>query len=485
MKRTPTIAQLCARHHNEDAHTEHVASIGRILFDAVCGSGGLTRNDRRLLLASCRLHDIAYSTDAANHAQAGAARLLRTGVAGFSKEECRAIAAVILLHQKRYEKRIHDPLIRALPHESPQRRRILRLAAILRVADGLDHEHIQNVSIASARRVGGEFRVVLRGGLSNILAAEAKADLWRTVFPHGIVLRGLSPCANPPRSRGTVLETARRLLCVHYRTVADNLEGAIAARSPMPLHDIRVAIRRLCAVLRAFRKPLERTAAARLAPPFARLNSELGPIRDSDVWLAYLHAEKLQRRMKDDRTWPAYVSFHESARRRDLRALRRLLRDRRVRGLMRRAARVCRVDLPELIHTRHSTPIRPFAAGQLKRVFDRVVQYHEMTPATPPNELHRLRKLCRRGRYYAEFFAPALGPASTGLARRFKRLADPLGRIHDMDVALERIGNEPVPPPRQLRKFLSRRRAAAWKDFRKAWRAIRRRKVIQRVTREV
>jgi CHAD domain-containing protein len=114
------------------------------------------------------------------------------------------------------------------------------------------------------------------------------------------------PTIQPPRADDSVLETARRLLCVHYRIIAGNLPGAAAARSPTPLHDIRVAIRRLCAVLRAFRKPLARTSASRLAKPFAQLNSDLGPIRDSDVWLAYLRGKKVRRRLQTDPAWPAY-----------------------------------------------------------------------------------------------------------------------------------------------------------------------------------
>jgi len=287
------------------------------------------------------------------------------------------------------------------------------------------------------------------------------------------------------RRDARVLETAHRLLCAHYRIVADNLPGAVAARSPIPLHDIRVAIRRLCAVLRAFRKPLERTRAVRLAEPFSQLNSELGPIRDADVWLAYLHGRKPQRQLEHDKAWPAYIAACESIRRRHVTKLRRLLRSRRVALLMKRAGDACHVELSGIIRTRRPAPVRPFAAAQLRPLFEDVVGHKDVAPATSPEDLHDLRKRCRRGRYYAEFFAPALGPLSENLARHFKGIADPLGRIHDVDVALERIEKSRVKPPRGLRKILLRRRAAAWKTFRKGWKAIRRRKFVKRVEREL
>ena len=487
MKRQPTINELCARHHNESLHTEHVARLGLAIFDRVRQHLGIPRRDRRLFEAACRLHDIGYSMNPADHARVGAGRLLRAGVAGFSKDECRFIAAVILLHQKRYKKQLRDPLI----HSLLPGRRILELAALLRVADGLDHEHVQNVSVTSVRLVDGAFRVSIRGGLSNIPAARAKADLWREVFPNPIVFDSLSSDAPSTRPTGpadvhdTVLETARRLLCVHYRVIADNLAGAAAARSPTPLHDIRVAIRRLCAVLRAFRGPLEGTTAAALAGPLARLNASLGPIRDRDVWLAFLAEKKLRCHLESHAAWPAYVAFHESARQGSIAKLRLLFHSRRVRRLMNRTARVCRLGLPDLIRTRPSTSIGPLAVGQLRPLFDEVVRHKDVAPATSPADLHKLRKVCRRGRYYAEMFAPTLGPVSDDLVRRFTQIADPLGRIHDTDEALRRIEKETVKPPRQLKKILVRRRAAAWKDFKKAWKDVRCRKFVKQVAREL
>ena len=282
-----------------------------------------------------------------------------------------------------------------------------------------------------------------------------------------------------------MLRTAHRLLCLQCRLIANSLPGAVAAHSATPLHDLRVAIRRLCAVLRAFRKPLAGTAAARLAEPFAQLNAELGPLRDADVWLAYLRSRKIRRQLKRAPSWPAYLAACEAARQQTLADQRRLLGRRAVKSLLKRAAHACRVELPRMIRARHHEPIRPFAADQLKRLFDFIAEHKDVKPGASPDDLHTLRKRCRRGRYCAEFFAPVLGPMSDDLARRFKRLADPLGRIHDVDVALERIAQSRVPPPRQLLKILRRRRTASWKKFRKAWTALRRRKFIKRVARNL
>jgi CHAD domain-containing protein len=489
MKRRPTIEQLCAKHHNENAHTEHVTRLGLAIFDWTRRKLRIPIRDRRLLKAACLLHDVGYFQDSVNHANAGARIVLHEGVAGFSKTECRDIASSILLHQKRYEKRLRHLLIRDLP----QNGRAFKLAAILRVADGLDHGHIQNVSISSVRPAQSEIRVKLTGECyqRNAPSAAAKADLWRRVFPYPIAFDSRPPRSSSPRLAGVLgphhsaLETARRLLCVHYRIIEDNCRGAMAAVRPEPLHDIRVAIRRLCAALRVFRQHLKCTSAQALIRRFSRVNSALGPIRDSDVWATNLRDKKFGARLAHERTWTVYLAYQRAVRKQNMKTLRRLLRSRRFASLMESAERFGRIELPALMRQQQATRVQPFATEQLREHLSRIVEHEDVDAETDPEDLHELRKLCRRGRYYAEFFTPALGAPAAEMTARFKSLADSLGRIHDTDVALERIQKDPVTPPKKLKKTLLRLREKGWKDFEAAWRALRRRKCQKRMMRRL
>jgi exopolyphosphatase/guanosine-5'-triphosphate,3'-diphosphate pyrophosphatase len=64
--------------------------------------------------------------------------------------------------------------------DEADRRRVRRLAAILRIADGLDRRHLQAVSTVSCSRQGAVWRCVVAGqdGLeAEIAGASRKADL--------------------------------------------------------------------------------------------------------------------------------------------------------------------------------------------------------------------------------------------------------------------------------------------------------------------
>ncbi len=70
--------------------------------------------------------------------------------------------------------------------------RIKKLAAILRVADGLDHDHIQDARIQFFRRGRkvDKLGVEWRWYAGNIPWAEAKADLWEAVFKRSFRIDG-------------------------------------------------------------------------------------------------------------------------------------------------------------------------------------------------------------------------------------------------------------------------------------------------------
>ena len=93
-----SVAELCAKHGNEDMHANHVTALALQLFDATRGLVGAPAGDRPLLEAACRLHDVGYSVNPRRHAQMGREIVRQEGLKGFTDAQREDIAAAIFLH---------------------------------------------------------------------------------------------------------------------------------------------------------------------------------------------------------------------------------------------------------------------------------------------------------------------------------------------------------------------------------------------------
>jgi exopolyphosphatase/guanosine-5'-triphosphate,3'-diphosphate pyrophosphatase len=125
-----------------EAHARQVAMLSLELFDATRGITGLTDADRELLEFAALLHDIGEHVSSTGHHRHGA-YLVRNGqLRGFAPDEIELLAAIVRWH-RRGEPRVSDefPLLDATAID-----RVRALAAILRVADGLDRSRNQVVS---------------------------------------------------------------------------------------------------------------------------------------------------------------------------------------------------------------------------------------------------------------------------------------------------------------------------------------------------
>ncbi|MCX6899809.1 MAG: CHAD domain-containing protein [Verrucomicrobia bacterium] len=470
----PTIEQLCRKYDNEDAHTGHVTTLALRLFDATRKRLKLPAADRAILKTASRLHDIAYSVNATAHRETGAGIVLREGLGGYSDSDRNLIAAVMLLHSGAVPALRRHRLVRRLP--DPQR--ALRLGALLRVADGLDYGHQQDASIKGVEFAAGAVRVTVRSSRFpyNIERADQKSDLWWSVFPLGIELipaaggRDADPAL---LRRGLhVLEAARRLLSLQFKTVLINVDGAMKGKSPRPLHDIRVAIRRTRAVLRAFRGPLAGTSAEKVARVLKRLNRTLGPPRDADVLVVFLTSDDVERQFAKEPGWPAFVRRQICRQRRQLRVVRRHLAERKIAALKLEMGRLLRLDLPRLAKTSPSVPLQKLARRHLRRRLNRARALARLRHSKSSDDLHRLRITLRRARYLGEFFSPVLGATIKELTERIHDAERSLARIHDADVGLQRLLSGGLKPPRSLVSLLKQRRREHLAKLDKAWRCL-------------
>ena len=167
--RRAAVVGLARRCNSDERHTAQVAHLALRLFDQTTALHGLGLDDRELLEFAVLLHDIGQHVSRKGH-QRHAAYLVENGqLRGFEPSEVAFLAALVR-HHRRGDPKVSEPRFAALA--SNDRDRVRKLAAILRVADGLDRG--RRGAIADLRTDIGTDLVILR--LSAI--GDAELSLW-------------------------------------------------------------------------------------------------------------------------------------------------------------------------------------------------------------------------------------------------------------------------------------------------------------------
>ena len=112
------------------------------LFDACVSLHSLGPAERELLEYAGLLHDIGYHISRSSHHKHALYLIKNADLRGFQPEEIDVMAHVARYHRGGLPKEKHLGF-QALP--KPTRRTVLKLAAFLRLAEGLDRSHFQNV----------------------------------------------------------------------------------------------------------------------------------------------------------------------------------------------------------------------------------------------------------------------------------------------------------------------------------------------------
>lgn len=140
--RRHSVRELARRCGQTGPHPERVAELCLALFDQTRELHRLGANERRLLEYAALLHDVGQHIGYERH-EHHAAYIIKNGdLRGFYDQERSVIALLARYHRKSRPRR-HDPDFAVLPART--RRAVRVLAAMLRLADGLDRSHHQVV----------------------------------------------------------------------------------------------------------------------------------------------------------------------------------------------------------------------------------------------------------------------------------------------------------------------------------------------------
>ena len=124
------------------AHSQHVAKFALQLFDELREDLSLEEGDRELLEYASLMHDIGYYISYRKHHKHALYLIRFSDLLGFQEDEINIMANVARYHRKSAPHKRHKPYKKL---SKKLRRRVKKLSAILRVADGLDRSHYQNV----------------------------------------------------------------------------------------------------------------------------------------------------------------------------------------------------------------------------------------------------------------------------------------------------------------------------------------------------
>ncbi|HEX2189903.1 MAG TPA: Ppx/GppA phosphatase family protein [Longimicrobiaceae bacterium] len=181
---------LGRRYLFDEAHALHVARLAGSLFDQLRDVHGLAAADRRILLAAAVLHDVGAYISRKRHHKHSLYLVSQSELPGLAPGEIWMVANVARYHRKGEPTPDHDSFARL---DAGERERVTRMAALLRIADALDREHLQAVEEVRARARKKELLLEAQSSGDLLLerwALRQKAGLFTRTFGLEVRLAG-------------------------------------------------------------------------------------------------------------------------------------------------------------------------------------------------------------------------------------------------------------------------------------------------------
>lgn len=246
----------------------------------------------------------------------------------------------------------------------------------------------------------------------------------------GLGERLTATAQDPPQHHVRVaIDTRLRALLKHEPGTRDGVD-------PEDLHQMRVSVRRLRAVLRAARELLDRQWTDGLRTELGWLGGALGPVRDLDVLLQRLQAQAEQLGEPDGSAAQHLLAALHTERERAREVLCDALDSRRYQALLRRLTEAAAEPLPQPETGGKPPQLRSLVAKEFRRL-RKAVRAAGDEPADAT--LHELRILGKRLRYTTELLRPALGAQVHQLLAATEAMQDVLGDHQDACVAQLRV----------------------------------------------
>ncbi len=461
-----TIETLFEQYHVDQEHARHVADMALALFDRLGPVYGLPTQARCLLEMGALLHNVGLTTDPDRHHQVGRDIILAAEMADLSETDRAMLACLVAFHRKKVRTE-EEPAYQQL--DPANQDTTLRLAAILRVADGLDYSQSQTTHMPTCEIINETVQLHLTGpeAARDGKRAVKKADLWQKVFGSRLdyTLDSLTtnqdadaqaPVELPAQTAtdsdaltGThsLAAASRQWLGHHFKKLLAQEKDVHADHDIEAVHQMRVATRRLRATLAIAGEVAPTKPVRFLRKEIRRIAQTSSVVRDCDVFLGqidgYLAGQPEEQRMGLKPLTAALQKERAIA----YATLCRRLNAQRYRTFKRKfdmfvhdnlddwdnSVRICDVA-GSLIWSRYEE----------LRAFETHVQPTNLQEANS-DALHQARIAGKRLRYSLEVFADVFGPKVVQAIDPLKALQDNLGTLQDIAVAKAYVSSLDLP----------------------------------------
>ena len=179
---------LARKYKTDEKHAEYVRMIAAKLFDTLKNELGLTDKDRMLLEIAAILHDIGSFIKVDNHEEHSMYIINNSDLFGLTRDEIAIISQVVYYHRGNH---LPQNNIQFATRTRADRISILKLTAILRLADAFDRGHLQKINDFTI-----DFRpdtlIIKCENTHNLmlerLAVAEKANVFESVFGYKVIL---------------------------------------------------------------------------------------------------------------------------------------------------------------------------------------------------------------------------------------------------------------------------------------------------------
>lgn len=183
-----SVVGLGKRCHFDEDHAVHVCSHALFLFDRLGNYHGMGRHERQLLEVAAYLHDIGNFIRTSGHQRHSEYIVLNSEIFGLHRDDLTIVANLVRYHRKSGPSSSH---VNYVSLSRADRAIVLKLSAILRVADALDRGHTQRFKLVNTEMK--EDHLVLhtdcQGDLSlERLSLAEKGDMFEDVFGLKVVV---------------------------------------------------------------------------------------------------------------------------------------------------------------------------------------------------------------------------------------------------------------------------------------------------------
>jgi exopolyphosphatase / guanosine-5'-triphosphate,3'-diphosphate pyrophosphatase len=194
--RRRSVSGLASRFAGKNVHGRHVAKLALTLFDITAPVLGLNGAARELLEYAALLHDVGHAIDHDRHNRHSYYLIKNGELLGFDPSEIEILALAARGHRKQGGQFYPEEL----GGLSPVARRTARgLAAILRVADGLDRSHFGVVKKLKASFSPGRMVIEVNTGPESVdlelWTCERRTDLLAKLLDRRIILQPEDPAS--------------------------------------------------------------------------------------------------------------------------------------------------------------------------------------------------------------------------------------------------------------------------------------------------